>query len=252
MVEQVGNIVYIGRSVNIGEEGHFEGIWFGLLLLKNDLLMVKKVTNDGAEAFECNGLCIYFAPECMAKFSTPQYDLLSMFDTNNTNVNIRGAAVSDIRGLFEEIDEYARSDCKEKDIMVVVLLAKLIVNVNKLLGLGVTLHEEARRTKDNSKINDIINFITQNLHRKITLGELEREFFINKFYLCHLFKDTMRCTVTEYISRRKIEVAKEMLNERHLPSHVCAQLGFDDYSNFYRLFKRVTGVSPSEYKKNKS
>jgi len=224
---------------------------FLLHLSNNGLLLAYEIEDCMPEMTITDGISIFFARECMQLFSSPKYNIFKLFEDKKTSVHINSINLDGVSSLFTQIYEYASSSLPEKAVMAATRLAQLLVKLNnECFGMqNIKLYTNA--AKDNSKINDIINFITINLHRKITLKELEKKFFINKFYLCHLFKDIVGCTVIDYISECKVSQAKKMLKEGVSPSNVCTQLGFDDYSNFYRLFKKLTGVSPREYQKNR-
>lgn len=67
---------------------------------------------------------------------------------------------------------------------------------------------------------------------------------------CRYFKSRARKTFTEVVNEFKVVHATKLLAETELPiSHVCFDSGFNNFSNFNRYFKRITGKSPSEYRK---
>lgn len=101
----------------------------------------------------------------------------------------------------------------------------------------------------NAKINAILAYINENLNQRITLDELEMAFFINKYHLCHIFRQNTGFSILEYISYKRIMKAKEMLAEGQSATEVAAQVGYSDYSTFFRAFKNIVGVSPNKYKK---
>jgi AraC-like DNA-binding protein len=219
-----------------------------------DLLVINKneVHRISAAApYSC--ICVCFNPEYISRFNTPQYNLLQIFENRKSGFGnkISSEAVRNagITGLFENLYEWDGSELPEKDAMLVSLLLQLIVAVTGIYYKTDKNTEVLRGERLNPKVYDIINYITLNINRRIMLSELEKVFFINKYYLCRLFKNATGCTVSEYISLRKVSFAKELLRQRYSVSNVCGQLGFEDYSNFYRLFKKYEGVSPSDYQK---
>lgn len=101
--------------------------------------------------------------------------------------------------------------------------------------------------KQNENINDIIRYVSDNLEEKITLDDLTKKFYLSKYYLCHEFKRWTGVTVFEYIRYRKILSAKMRFQNGESIGEVWEKLGYTDYSNFYRTFKKTTGISPKEY-----
>jgi AraC-like DNA-binding protein len=237
----VKNIICADNAPNAGITADFAD-WYALCLT-GDTLNIAKVEESGNTA---EAAYIYFNLEAAGSFNIPEYNLT---DTVKRMGNGGYGVQADdwLLGCFERLRGYAAADSAEKGIMMPILLVQIIVGMDRAHTKGSAAGQSVKGFKDNNKINDIINYITLNITRKITLGELEKEFYINKFYLCHLFKDITGYTVTEYISRKKVALAKELLRENNSPVSVCAQVGYDDYSNFYRVFKKAAGMSPKAY-----
>ncbi|MCJ8014227.1 AraC family transcriptional regulator [Paenibacillus sp. KQZ6P-2] len=102
------------------------------------------------------------------------------------------------------------------------------------------------------KVEKIIQYMHQHLSGKVTLGELSELVQMAPTYLSRTFKETTGYTVIEFFNKLKIDKAKELLIEGDRKVKEVAQiLGFTDEFYFSRMFKRIEGVSPSEfYSKN--
>ena len=73
---------------------------------------------------------------------------------------------------------------------------------------------------------------------------------VNASYLSTLFKQETKETLTEYVTRKRIEYATLLLSNSDLPiSDVAAFCGVNDLQYFSKIFKKVVGYTPSEYKK---
>lgn len=73
----------------------------------------------------------------------------------------------------------------------------------------------------------------------------------SRAYLSRIFKDNHGCTMTEYMSRVKIDEAKRLMRERAMNfTQISDALSFSNPLYFSRVFKRVTGMSPTEYCKS--
>lgn len=102
------------------------------------------------------------------------------------------------------------------------------------------------------KIDRIIKYMRQNINRKVTLEELSREAQLSTFYLSRSFKDTTGYPIIAYFNKMKIDKAKELLIEGNKKvREVAYELGYTNEFYFSRIFKRIEGLSPSEfYSKN--
>lgn len=95
----------------------------------------------------------------------------------------------------------------------------------------------------------IEKFIQENAHNIISLDELAKNFFISKYYLCHLFKKERNTTVMTYITHIKIQKAAEMLiNTNKKSNEICYLMGFNSEYYFSKCFTNVLGISPSKYR----
>ena len=76
------------------------------------------------------------------------------------------------------------------------------------------------------------------------------KYYINKFYLTRLFKNTYGTTINNYILEKRITKAKELLRFSNLNiEDISKECGINDNNYFSRLFKQIEGISPKEYKK---
>ncbi len=101
----------------------------------------------------------------------------------------------------------------------------------------------------NPYIKSIKCYITGHLSEKITLQAIADSVHLTPEYCCSLFKKQTGKTVFAYILDQRINAAKRLIviNEMSL-QNIAAELGFTDYNYFSRTFKRITGLTPSEYK----
>ena len=102
------------------------------------------------------------------------------------------------------------------------------------------------------KIDRVIEYMRQNINRKITLEELSRTAELSAFYLSRTFKDATGYPIITYFNKMKIDKAKELLIEGNKKvKEVAYELGYTNEFYFSRIFKRIEGLSPSEfYSKN--
>jgi transcriptional regulator GlxA family with amidase domain len=92
--------------------------------------------------------------------------------------------------------------------------------------------------------------IEKRLHDSLRVTDLAREVAISPRHFVRRFKAATGSTPVEYMQRMKVEAAKRALENSRTPiSEVAVEVGYEDTASFRMLFKRVAGVSPTEYRR---
>ncbi len=90
-------------------------------------------------------------------------------------------------------------------------------------------------------------FIDTRYADKIDLGNIADEAYFSKFHFIRAFKNIYRKTPHQYLIFVRIEKAMELLRGSIPVSETCYAVGFESLSSFSKLFKRMAGITPSEY-----
>lgn len=101
-------------------------------------------------------------------------------------------------------------------------------------------------------LDDAIVYIESHLSEKITLADTARHFSVSESTISQTFRQKMDVSFYHYVTQRRLISAKEQILDGALLDDVGQQVGFSDYSTFYRAFKREYGVSPLQYRKMQS
>jgi AraC-like DNA-binding protein/ligand-binding sensor protein len=92
-------------------------------------------------------------------------------------------------------------------------------------------------------------FMREHQDEDLALGDVARAVNMSSFYFCKTFKKATGLTFTDYLSRSRIEKARELLVNPHLRiSEVAFESGFQSLTHFNRTFHRVFGESPTEFR----
>ena len=95
-------------------------------------------------------------------------------------------------------------------------------------------------------------YIFQNINTKMNLKELSDKFSLNSNYCSTLFGKYFNCGFSDYVAGIRMANAAKMLAESDLSIKNRAINGYDDYFYFNKVFKRIIGVTPNEYRKKAS
>jgi AraC-like DNA-binding protein len=93
------------------------------------------------------------------------------------------------------------------------------------------------------------HYINNNFDKELNLDLLSHIRFTSKFHLLRLFKKCYGQTPKQYLTDKRIEQAKELLNKGTNVSETCFDIGFESPSSFSTLFKSRVGLTPTEFQK---
>ncbi|MEH7224692.1 response regulator [Bacillus sp. JJ1566] len=120
------------------------------------------------------------------------------------------------------------------------------------------LHEKTLVTtdiqfqKEKTGIHLIEEYIKQNYQTEINLQDLAERFFLSREYISRKFKQEFDDTITDYVMKIRMEKAKELLENRDLKIYEIANhVGYQNEKYFSKLFKKLIGVRPNEYRNKK-
>lgn len=106
--------------------------------------------------------------------------------------------------------------------------------------------------KEKQKLEAVRSFITNNLEGKLTIERLGKQFGIARTSLKENFRKLFHTTIHSYIMERKIEMAKLLLEEGETITDIAERVGYPETTNFVRVFKNQTGVTPATYRERKT
>ncbi|MBQ8003062.1 MAG: AraC family transcriptional regulator [Clostridia bacterium] len=125
-------------------------------------------------------------------------------------------------------------------------IIQLLSLINKLL-----YNQQGERKAENERVSAAKDYINSHLSENLALDAIAEASYTDRFYLSHLFKKEMGISITDYIGMQRIAMAKKLISQGGNASKIYSECGFNDYSSFYRAFKKLSGKSPAEFFKNK-
>jgi len=94
-------------------------------------------------------------------------------------------------------------------------------------------------------------FIKTNQGEDLSLGQVAKAVNTSTFYFCKMFKKVTGLNFTEYLSRVRVEKAKNLLMNPNLRvSEIAFEVGFQSLTHFNRVFKKIAGESPTEFREH--
>lgn len=134
------------------------------------------------------------------------------------------------------------------EILTSALLKSLIVEILRKKKASLSISEQ----KTTEIIRTLIEYFTNDYANEITYQSLQQKFHFNPSYLNRIFKAYTENTLHGFLLEYRLNTAMEILTSQNLPINQVATLcGFPNPYHFTKAFRKFTGVSPTEYKKNK-
>ena len=195
-------------------------------------------------------IVIHFLPECLGKYllNLPEaYLLPKLFERARSGMIINGPAKEKLANLMRDAVNATNLD---RIIVLLSILKTLAENENyKPVALSHQSFHQSNES-DTIRLNKICAYTLSNYKKEITLEEIASISNLSITSFCRYFKLMTKKTYSDFLIEIRISHACRHLIEDKLPTEVlCFECGFNNVSNFYRHFKKVTGKTPLEYKR---
>lgn len=196
----------------------------------------------------CERVVINIGENYIKKLSTEKTDLLQIFQKIDESKNYRITFKNEIR---RKLDNYLDillstqgSDEYGSDLLYKIKFMQLLLLIN-------TNHETTVETDvfyENPLISKSIDFITKNLDKPLTIEDIANHLNISSSTISHTFKEQTGISIYKYITKKKMILAKMLIKENYSFNEIYQLCGFNDYTSFFRCFKKEFNITPKEFK----
>ena len=121
-----------------------------------------------------------------------------------------------------------------------VSIADLVLSISRLAYAQF----EPGKPKHDALYQNICEYIEHNIDEDLSLDSIAEHFFLSKFYISHVFKDNIGISIHKYIAKKRLKLCHDAIMGGEPISQVYTEYGFEDYSSFYRAFKKEYSCSP--------
>jgi YesN/AraC family two-component response regulator len=239
--------LFIQGEVNCFVEQSMYRLEKGTLLMFNNGEIHRSV-NLSSKTYE--RIIINFHPQVIEKFSTTHTNLLSCFldrkKGHNNALLLSKKQLDVFLALAAKLINTTNNTEYGNDVLAATYLVQILIFLNKIYRQDEIQLEQYPLS---AKLQDVLRFIDEHLTEDLSLDRIGGYFSIDKSHLGRLFKKETGSTIYNLILLKRISLAKQLLAEGRNVSESCSLSGFNDYSNFIRTFKQITGYSPTKYHK---
>lgn len=192
-----------------------------------------------------------FNASLLESLSTSECNLATCFDTQSpTYTNLYQLSEAQQR----EIDYILQGLLNEQNgtrfgtsLAEQTLLTQFFLLINRASIEGAQM--PAMYDPAEQLVRQVLEYMELNYAESISLELLEKKFYVSRYQITRDFTRLVGCPPYRYLLQKRLQHAQRLLNIGVPPQQVAIQCGFSDYTNFYRRFKNVYGISPQAYRK---
>jgi AraC-like DNA-binding protein len=224
-----------------------------ILLLGSNLPHTWRCTDTYFESspnHEVEAIVIQFLPECLGKdfLNLPETFLIpKLLERARKGMRIMGEARDEVSKLMHQAVGATNLD----RLIIFLNILKILSETDEFTSIA-SAHAFYRSNESEViRLNKICTYTLSNYKKDITLEEISSFSNLSVTSFCRYFKMMTKKTFYDFLIEIRISHACRMLVENKEPTEIiCFDCGFNNVSNFYRHFKKITGFTPLEYKKN--
>lgn len=164
-------------------------------------------------------------------------------------------AIGLVERLLEGIQEPITESHKRAELYQSIYQCRTIIEIEAIImdfaGHAIRTLEHRFMDKNARLVHQVRTTIDQTYHQAITINSLSDQVYLSPNYLRSIFKEKTGMTIHDYLTRIRLNKAKELLADDSLKVQDIAQrVGYESTSYFISLFLKSQGVTPNEYRKN--
>lgn len=186
------------------------------------------------------------------EWSDPQYLKLFKSGSSISRCIPNSAPVSAVIGdLLSEIFDECSGHAPSYELMVKAKLMTILANMVRHFNSELRAETELIASKKHlERMEQSIKYILSHLREELTLNDLAKRACMSRSYYSAIFKELNGVSVWDYIISQRVDIARYKLETGDDPiTQICEESGFSSIGNFNRAFKKLTGKTPREYRK---
>jgi len=187
-------------------------------------------------------------PRILGNYSKRTSNLYLMFSDQNPHYPIFHLEEEQLQKYLRLMDEFlALEDTPGQQIIASAILHYILGSL--YCDMGLEAIQENVNLQHVRLVGSILHYIEENLSEPLSLQDIAQQYNYSVTYISKLFKAVTGSSLVSYIIEKRISRAKHLMYENQEIMQIAEQVGYRNYSNFYKAFKKATGISPEEYRR---
>jgi AraC-like DNA-binding protein len=236
-------MIFISGNVNYSIEGK------SYLLKPYDIVLVNAGEIHKPSVLDNSDyerIIIYVSKQFLNTYSEVDYDLNNCFECakkEHSNVlRIHSIDKSKLYQVCLELEHSFADDSFAKELYQKLLFLEFMIQLNRTVISNHINYLDS--IYGNAKLLNLLNYINEHLAEDISIDHLSEHFYLNRYYLMHFFKEETGYTIGNYITEKRLLLAKNLVQNGSSITEACFQSGFKNYSTFSRAFKKAYNTVP--------
>ena len=194
---------------------------------------------------EYERIIFYISPKFLSKQSTEECNLERIFDGTLGHVlRLEEQKFKKVFILAEQLEAEIKKDSFGKSVLCNSLLLQLLVSLGRYRSKGQLQKAEHQLVSD-ERVRRMLFFIENHLSEEISVEYLSEQFYISRYHLMRLFKKETGQSLYNYLTERRLFLARELIRKGVSATESCFQAGFGSYSSFTRAYGKRFGTTPT-------
>lgn len=229
-------LIFLGGDADYTIEGKTYRLCPGDVLLTNRLDIHRPELRPGVPY---ERVVIWLEDSFFAQLRAGGDDLAACFADaarkNYRRVRPEPARFSRMRALCDDISRDLHERALGSYALACARLFELLVEVCRCYY---DAPDDGRDVTEDEKVNAVLAYINAHIADTLTLDAIAEHFYISKFHLSHQFRRFTGMSIYQYIVKKRVTIARDLLLGGVPATQACHACGFGDYSNFLKAFKR--------------
>ncbi len=214
-----------------------------LLVNHND---IHKPDIDASVPYE--RIIVYLSPGFLQAYQSDSYDLSACFkkskELHSHVLRLHSMEKSSLYRTLTDLEYACTHDGYARDLYCQVVFLEFMIQLNR--ASLTNLVKYLPPVTGDRRILTIMDYINSHLIEDMSVDAIAESCYISRYHLMHLFKDETGYTLFDYITEKRLLLARDLLKTGLSVTEVCFQSGFKNYSTFSRAYKKHFHISPSE------
>lgn len=190
-------------------------------------------------------IILYISPDFLYRHSTVDCDLTEYFSGKYGHVHRPDEdEIQGLQGHFAALESAYADTRYGKNIVCNSILLQLLVEM--IRGIKDDKKQRPMPLLPKSKrMQDIVKYLDAHLTEEISVDDLAEKFYLSRFHMMRRFKEETGTTIHNYVSERRLLLARDLMYQGYPATEACYQCGYRSYASFARAYGKLFGTTPT-------